>query len=557
MNVGRNDPCPCGSGKKSKHCCRGKSASTNPPTPTSSVAQHTQQFDALTRAARELFAAQRFPEASVLLKDVVRIRPKSADAHYDLAVAYIRCGHYLEAAESLRHALKLRPSFHEASVHLAEALEYLALNAEASSIYRRLSRSGADPQQKLYHAAKALMLEGQLREAETTLRRLLSIQPVNGRIRNLLGRVLVDQRRFQDAATELGLALQTYPAAFHGLASVQQMATSDRPLLERMRSKTEEAGLGAEDRTLILYGLGKAYDDLGDYAEAISCYDAANALRRKSARFDRAALARRYDDLITRYDAASLNHLSEDAERRPALTDGELPILIVGLPRSGTTLVEQILSSHTAVAAGGELQYWRIRSLETEQVLDSWRDASVLKNAADDYTKVLREIGPHALRVTDKAPLNFETLGLVISALPRCRIIHCRRQPIDTCLSIYFTEFSSSLGFAFDRGDIAYFYRQYCRLIAHWRHVLPPDRLLEIDYETLVADPEVVIRQLVEFAGLPWEEECLAPEQNERVVKTASLWQVRQPIYTTSVERWRHYEPWLGELMEFVPGHPL
>jgi hypothetical protein len=220
-------------------------------------------------------------------------------------------------------------------------------------------------------------------------------------------------------------------------------------------------------------------------------------------------------------------------------------------------LVEHILSSHTAVTAAGELQYWRIRTLELERGLDSWRDASALKNAADDYTRVLREIGPGALRVTDKAPLNFEALGLVVSALPECRIIHCRREPIDTCLSIYFTDFSSSLGFAFDRGDIVYFYRQYRRLMEHWLHVLPPDRLLEIDYEALVADPEVVTRRMIEFAALPWDDKCLAPEKNERVVKTASLWQVRQPIYKTSVQRWRRYEPWLGELMAFVPDHLL
>ncbi len=556
MDVGRNDPCPCGSGKKFKQCCQ---TAAKPVVQASSgvAPPDARRLEGLRRAALEFFTAQRFLEASVSLREIARLRPENADAHYDLAVAYIRCGRYAEAAESLREALKLRPGFREALVQLAHTLEYLGPNSEASVIYHRLSRNSADPQRKFHYGAKAQILRGELPKAEATLRRLLKIDAANGRIRSLLGQVLIDQRKFEEAATELRLALETHPSAFHKYASAQRMTAGERTLLQRMRSKAEEVGLGAEDRTLIFYGLGKAHDDLGDYKEAIAFYDAANALRRKTARFDRAALARRYDDIIARYDAASLDRLMRNVEESGARVDGGSPILIVGLPRSGTTLVEQILSSHTAVAAGGELQYWRLRSVEIDRVPHAWRDPSTLKRAGDDYIKLLNKIGPRATRVADKAPLNFETLGLVMSALPSCRVIHCRRQPIDTCLSIYFTEFSSSLGFAFDRSDIAYFHQQYRRLMRHWRGVLPPDRLLEVDYEELVVDPEVEIRRMVEFAGLPWEDNCLAPERNERVVKTASVWQVRQPIYRTSVERWRPYEPWLGELAELVPDRAI
>jgi len=263
-------------------------------------------------------------------------------------------------------------------------------------------------------------------------------------------------------------------------------------------------------------------------------------------------LMRRYDALIARYDAATVERLMRPSTEAGAALDAERPLLIVGLPRSGTTLVEQILSAHPSVAAGGELQFWRLRALELESDRNALLDPRALARSANDYLGLLEQIGPGAARVTDKAPLNFEALGLILSALPKARVIHCRRAPVDTALSIYFTEFASSLGFAFDRADIVHAWREYRRLMDHWRSVLPSHRMLEIDYEALVTDPEPHIRRLVAFAGLEWDEACLAPEHNARVVKTASLWQVRQPIYRTSLQRWRRYEPWLGELAELI-----
>jgi hypothetical protein len=167
---------------------------------------------------------------------------------------------------------------------------------------------------------------------------------------------------------------------------------------------------------------------------------------------------------------------------------------------------------------------------------------------ARDYIAALRSIAPAARRVIDKMPFNFLWAGPIHLALPHARIIHCRRDPIDTCLSIYFTRFATRQDFAYDRGDLAFYYRQYRRLMTHWRAVLPPDRLLEIDYERLTACPEQTIRAMIAFCGLDWEDACLRPEQNQRVVKTASMWQARQPVYRGSVARWKNYEAWLGEL---------
>jgi hypothetical protein len=171
---------------------------------------------------------------------------------------------------------------------------------------------------------------------------------------------------------------------------------------------------------------------------------------------------------------------------------------------------------------------------------------------ANDYLATLRAFGPLAKRITDKMLSNFLLLGLVSRVFPNATLIHCRRHPIDTALSIFTTNFESNLGYTSDRGDLVFYFRQYQRLMAHWREVLPPDRFVEVDYETLVADPEPQTRRLIASCGLEWNDACLAPHLNARKIATASLWQARQPVYRTSVERWRRYEPWLGALRELA-----
>jgi hypothetical protein len=232
----------------------------------------------------------------------------------------------------------------------------------------------------------------------------------------------------------------------------------------------------------------------------------------------------------------------------------ETPLLIVGMPRSGTTLVERIVSSHPRATGRGELPFWSEEGpawLEAPLDARSGRAAEV--RAA--YLRVLRAgTAGHVLRATDKMPFNFFWLGLVHRLFPRARFVHCRRHPVDTCLSIYTTQFGVSWPFASSRADLALYYRLYARLMDHWRAVIPPERLLEVDYEDVVADPDASARRLVAFAGLPWDDACLAPEKNPDAVRTANKWQARQPVYRTSTERWRRYEPWLGELRELLAG---
>jgi hypothetical protein len=222
------------------------------------------------------------------------------------------------------------------------------------------------------------------------------------------------------------------------------------------------------------------------------------------------------------------------------------------MPRSGTTLCEQIVSSHPAAAGAGELVYWNLKARTLQRTGPQSLEGTFLAEAAAEYLGLLRGFSPSASRVVDKDPFNFFWVGLIHLALPRAAIIHCRRSPIDTALSIHHTHFAPWRSFPTGGEDLVGYYRAYQRLMAHWREALPPGRMLEVDYEALTDAPEGVIREIIAYVGLDWDDACLRPQDNARVVRTPSRWQVRQPINRGSVERWRRYEPYLGPLAALV-----
>ena len=262
------------------------------------------------------------------------------------------------------------------------------------------------------------------------------------------------------------------------------------------------------------------------------------------ARLNRGVLVRHYDGLIARFSNKGLANAAQSLGRAARRGDN-LPVFIVGMPRSGTTLIEQILSSHPAVAAGGELGFW---TNSVAQRGANLMEADKISAAAENYVALLRTVGPSAARVTDKSPWNFQLLWLLSLAFPEAHIIHCRRSPLDTCLSIYSPNFARQ-DF---RGTLAIWHSSIVSTSnsSTIGEASPRDRFTEVQYETLVADSEAETRRLIAFVGLDWDDECLAPERNPRVVGNASSWQARQPVYKTSVERWRRYEPWLGELRD-------
>jgi tetratricopeptide (TPR) repeat protein len=268
---------------------------------------------------------------------------------------WLFCGRPVEAAASLQRAVELKPSFESALGHLASALIAQGREREALLAYHRLSRSAEDPAVRGFYLAQALAMEGKPEEAEKELRHLLGFAPQMARARALLGELLSKRGLFEEAGRHLAQAVEVFPPAFQQLTQVKRMTETDRPLVDRMRALADGPTLDAFPRLNVHFALGKAYDDLGDYAEAMRHYDEANRLR--AMRLDRAALAAKYDNFIEGSTAEALAS-ARQALTRPADPRDDLPVLIVGMPRSGTTLVEQILSSHPAVAAGGELNFW-------------------------------------------------------------------------------------------------------------------------------------------------------------------------------------------------------
>lgn len=500
-------------------------------------------------------AAGRVADALPAMREIARLDPGNAAAHHDAGVTCLRYGLYDEAVEHLRRAVELRPSFAAALVALGAALERESRLDEAAAMFKRASSAITDPVSASAYLAKSLFLDGQTEQAEAELRKAVARAPERANPHRMLGQVLSQRGDFPAARAQFMEALRLEPNEPHGFydwAISGRTAEADRNLVTRMAELSERTGLDFGLLVGLHFGLGKSFDDLGDIAAAMRHYDAGNRLQARTTKFDRPALVRHFDSLIRGFTRQGLEQAAA-AVARPRQTDDDLPLLVLGMPRSGTTLVEQVLSSHPNVAAGGELPFWN--GVYTAWLRSGSRSINPpeIAQAAASYRAALRHIDGTASRVIDKAPGNFQRIWLIRLCFPDARIIHCRRNPVDTCLSIYFTLFNGRHDYAYDRSDLVFYYRQYERLMAHWRSVLPADRFIEIDYEGMVADREATTRRLIEFSGLPWDDACLQPERNTRIVRTASAWQARQPVYRTSVERWRRYEPFLGELRALLP----
>jgi Flp pilus assembly protein TadD len=509
----------------------------------------------------------RIPDAIAALQRAVASDPRYADAHFRLGIALEKLGNIGGAIVVYDRATALLPSLTEAWFRAGALVHTLGHRDEAIIRFRRAAATGGNTSFGRLGKARALLTEDRDQEAELVLRKTLAREPGNAMAHDLLGNLLSEFGRFDEARECFQRAIAIAPllaGSYYDLVRCRRVTnevTSGDGLLQRMETALATPGLEAAQRLRLHLAIGKVADDLGDYALAMQHFDAADAVRRDSLAFDSAAFSIETDRLIARCTP-------ELMARAPELGSPDVtPVLIIGMPRSGTTLVEQIVSAHPQVEGGGELNFWNERGA-------AWHRSDVHRNAADrnetpvvaleivakqflakaaaDYLGVLRAITPKAARVTDKMPFNFLWAGLIHLAFPRATIIHCRRAAVDTALSIHQTHFHPGLAFPTGGAELVAYFHSYQRLTDHWRSVLPPDRFLEVDYEELTSAPEPIIRQIIAACGLPWHDACLRPESNPRAVKTPSKWQTRQPIYRTSVARWRRYEPWLGPLRALV-----
>ena len=494
----------------------------------------------------------RLSDAIAAFQRALASNPRYTDAYFRLGITLEKLGDHGGAILAYNRATELLPSLTEAWFRAGALVYTLGHRKEAIGCFRRAATTGRKSRFGRLGAARALLIEDRNEEAERALRQALTRDPADAMAYDLLGNLLAEFGRFAEAHDCFARAISIAPVmagTYYDLVRCRPVTTNDG-VLARMEAALATPRLDMGQRLRLHLALGKAADDLGDYALAMQHLDAADAVRRGLASFDSAAFDRQIDRLIARCTGELMARADE-------LGSGDAtPVLIVGMPRSGTTLVEQIVSNHPDVAAGGELIFWNERGAAWDQAGPAGTEAPFLADAAADYLGLLRAIGPQAVRVTDKMPFNFLWAGLIRLAFPRATIIHCRRAAIDTALSIHQTHFHPSMAFPTGGAELVAYFASYRRLTDHWRRVLPADRFIEVDYEELTSAPEPAIRRIIASCGLPWDDACLRPEQNRRAVKTPSKWQARQPIYRSSVARWRRYEPWLGPLRALLDAEP-
>ena len=492
----------------------------------------------------------RFEEAVEAFRLAVALRPTYTDAHFRLGLALERMGDLHGAIMAYDRATELLPSLAEAWFRAGSLTFTLGHRQEAIGCFRRAAVAGRKGTFGQLGKARALLAEARDREAERVLRHLVAREPHNAAAHDLLGNVLADYGRFVEARAFFARAVAAEPlmaGSYYDLVRCGRVTAADGDLLPRMRAALALPGLQAEQQLRLHLALGKAQDDLGDYEAAMAQFNAADAVRRTLMSFDGALFDRQVNRLISLFPAERF------ALPGPPGRSDAAPVLIMGLPRSGTTLTEQVVSNHSQIGAGGELNFWNERGVTWLSAGQGLPDgaplsADTVARLASDYLAVLSETAPGAARVTDKMPFNFLWAGLIHLVFPQAILLHCRRAVIDTALSVHQTLFSPRLAFPTGGVELVRYVQAYGRLTAHWRRVLPADRFVEFDYEDLTGTPEVTIRRIIQVCGLPWEEACVHPDLNSYVVRTPSRWQARQPIYRDAVAKWRYYEPWLGPL---------
>jgi tetratricopeptide (TPR) repeat protein len=495
----------------------------------------------------------RVPDAIAALQRAIASNPRYTDAYFRLGIAFEKVGNIGGAIVAYDRATELVPTLTEAWFRAGALVYTLGHRDEAIDCFRRAASTGGRSSFGRLGKARALLTEDRTQEAEQVLRQTLSVDPKNAMAHDLLGNLLTEFGRFDEARDCFLRVIEIAPllaGSYYELVRCCPVTSDDDGLLQRMEAALVTPGLEAAQRLRVHLAIGKAAEDLGDYALSMQHCDAADAVRRGAVLFDSAAFAIEIDRLIARCTPEWIARVAE------AASCDATPVLIIGMPRSGTTLVEQIVSSHPEVEAGGELHFWNERGAAWHRSGAAGTETQFLAKAAADYLRVLRVIAPKAARVTDKMPFNFLWAGLIHKTFPRAIFIHCRRTAVDTALSIHQTHFHPSLAFPTGGAELVEYFRNYQRLMDHWRRVLPADRFIEVEYEELTRAPETVIRRIIAGCGLPWHDACLHPELNPRRVNTPSRWQARQPIYRNSVARWRRYEPWLGPLRALVDDGP-
>lgn len=520
-------------------------------------APSSQEVDSLLT----LFAQRRYAAAEALALAIITRAPLHGFAWKALGTIQRRQGRKGEALTALKKAVELMPEDAEVHNNLGNALRDQYLLSEAEACYRRALLLQPTFVEAHYNLGYVFKEQKRIDDAELQYRRALELNPDYAPAHNNLGNLLKEQGCLDEARASLEAAIAIQPNLMEShcnLSSLKTYRESDPhpDLLEGFKSKI--VSMPMEARIRYWFVLGKMREDLGRYDESFEAYKEGNQLQHALLPLNEPA----EDAVLERMMAVFSKEFFEQRDRPSG--NGKAPIFIVGMPRSGTSLLEQILASYPGIYGAGELSHINeiIMAAMPNGAFEQFPDA-VPDLAADDFERLgqqysdrVAQLAPDAMHITDKMPANYYFVGMIYLMFPNAKIIHAMRDPMDSCFSCYSRLFTmKNLPFSYDLGAVGRNYVRYIRLMQHWHAVLPPGSILHLRYEGMVSDTESQARRLLEYLGLPWDEQCLTFHENKRRVKTASAAQVRKPIYKTSLARWERYERHLGELFAIVKDY--
>jgi len=482
-------------------------------------------------------------ESLVVGQKSVQLDPQDAGAHNNLGVLLQHAqGRLKEAEESFRQAITLKPDLADAHYNLGNTLKKQGRLEEAEASYTQAITLKPDYAEAHYNLGNTLKELGRLEEAETNYRKAIALKPDFAEGHNNLGATLQEQGRLDEAETNYRKAIALKPdfaEAHRHLTLLKKFDAQDKQY-SKMQELYLDKNISEEQRCHINFGLAKACEDLGDLEKAFQHYREGNMLRKKLLNYNINQDMELFRQIKFTYPGIEQNSLTPDK-----LTKNLMPIFIVGLPRSGTTLVEQIISSHSKVTGAGELNFAaQFGSSIARGLSDSNTDSLI--NFRERYLFKLQSVSKGNLIVTDKMPQNFRYIGLLAAAFPEAKIVHVKRNPAAVCWANYKQYFVvKSTGYCNTIDDVISYHKLYESLMVFWTNTLSK-RIYNLDYEQLTVNQESETRQLIDYLDLDWDEKCLSPQNNKRNVATASNVQIRKKVYRGSSEQWKKYQPFLN-----------
>ena len=509
--------------------------------------------------ANALLAQGRFAEALASYDRAIALRPHDVKAFNNRGVAFRELKLFDEAVSSCQRAIALNPDYADAHNNLGVMLKNQGKFADAEASYQRAIALKPDYAEAYNNLGVVLWDRGKLADAMASYDQALAIKPNHADALKNRCTVLIELGRLAEAQQTAERAIQLLPrnaASYRALGMVRRYSNGD-PYVTAMQVLLDDArSLAINDRIELHFALAKAYEDLGQYESAFDQALAGNALKRRQVLYDEARELAELDRVRQAFTSELFFPRSNVGE------PSQLPIFIVGMPRSGSTLVEQILASHPKVFAAGELKcldkaianMTRNASQVSAELLTNLSDEQFRQLAASYFAEI-RQLAPQAQRIVDKMLSNYIRLGLIHIALPNAAIIHTVRDPLDTCISCFFSLFTEGHRYSYDLAELGRYFRHYQALMANWHRVLPPGRILDVHYEDVVCNLEDAARRVVSHCGLDWDSRCLTFYKTERPVRTASAAQVRQPIYENAIGRGRKYQAWLSPLLAELEGN--